>query len=264
MEFRDDDQQPRRGDAFTPPDSGSPRQWLTDRAPHLEPGQASRIVTAADAINQPRNAPVRAALDAGEISTRALIVALREVDKAHPVLPGASRLQVLGYYLAVAHDGTSADLKAVTERIVAVFADEKAPVDEVKARTMESLRWHDLPGGMTRIEGELSPGNAAIFASAIETLASPRHTNHTDTHTSTDTGDVTNHDDVEDPAPADLGSPGKRRADAVGGGTPARSEARRGKTGPHPGARPTTRSLVGRWPQRPNPMGRCCAHDITT
>lgn len=179
-------------------DAGSPRQWITDKAPRLEPGQASRIVAAATAINDPKNTPLRGALAAGDITVRALVVALREHHRIKHVLPDASRNEILGYYLTIAQQGTSKDLRDLTKRIVAEFGDDEAPKDETKARQAETLSWHELPGGMTRIEGDLSPGDAATFASAVEALAAPRK----------------GEGDAGASGP-DLRSPGKRRADAL-------------------------------------------------
>jgi len=177
-------------------DAGSPRQWVTDQAPCLEPGQASRIVAAATAINDPKNTALRGALAAGVITVRALVVTLREYHRVQHILSKAPRNEVLGYYLSIAHHGHSGDLRRLTQQIIARYGGDGAPQDEAKARTAEHLSWHETETGMTRIEGHLSPGDAAVFASAIEALAKPRKGEGTD-------------------AGPDLRSPGKRRADAL-------------------------------------------------
>src|SRR5690625_2373613 len=59
-------------------DAGSPAQWLTGKAPCLEPGQAARVVRAAQLINDPKHATLRAVLAHGRVTVRGMLVAVRE------------------------------------------------------------------------------------------------------------------------------------------------------------------------------------------
>ena len=183
----------------TQSDSGSPRQWLTDRAPRLEPGQASRIATAATIINEPRNACLRAALAAGHVTVRAVVVAAREVEHAQAALPNAPREELFGYYLAVGHDSSTKDLRHLTAWIIEVYGGTQPTKNEEKLSKVESLTWSELATGMTRIKGQLSPADAAIFKFAIQALAAPQ------TGTDPDTGERV----------PDLRAADKRRADAL-------------------------------------------------
>ncbi|WP_186526086.1 DUF222 domain-containing protein [Leekyejoonella antrihumi] len=114
----------------------------------------------------------------------------------------------------------------MSKEIIAAYGGDQAPTDEVAARKHESLSWVELPGGMTRVRADLSPGDAAVFAHAIEALAKPRPGTTSD-------GDTVPEDATTvDGKPARTHgvvqrSPGKRRADALGGGTARtqRSEA---------------------------------------
>ncbi|TWP34240.1 HNH endonuclease signature motif containing protein, partial [Leekyejoonella antrihumi] len=101
-----------------------------------------------------------------------------------------------------------------SKEIIAAYGGDQAPTDEVAARKQESLSWVELPGGMTRVRADLSPGDAAVFAHAIEALAKPRPGTTSD-------GDAVPKDaQTLEGKPArthgvDQRSPGKRRADAL-------------------------------------------------
>ncbi|WP_186526074.1 hypothetical protein [Leekyejoonella antrihumi] len=75
-------------------DAGSPVQWLTDVAPCLEPGQASRV---ARIITDPVNACLRGVLVAGRVTVRGVQASVREARRVRVVLPDASWEQLLGY-----------------------------------------------------------------------------------------------------------------------------------------------------------------------
>ncbi|WP_186526075.1 DUF222 domain-containing protein [Leekyejoonella antrihumi] len=138
----------------------------------------------------------------------------------------------------------------MSKEIIAAYRGEKAPADEVAARKLESLSWVELPGGMTRVRADLSPGDAAVFAHAVEALAKPRPGTTSD-------GDVVPEDATTvDGKPArthgvDQRSPGKRRADALGGGTARTERSEAGEIG--------KRRWCGTWYPgecRPNPYPR--------
>ncbi|TWP35534.1 HNH endonuclease signature motif containing protein [Leekyejoonella antrihumi] len=181
-------------------DSGGARQWLLDRARFLEPGEASRITAAAEAVNRPENARLRAAFVAGDLSATMLVTVVREVPKAMVALPDAARDEVLGYYLQVIEPGfTRADLRGLTKRIIAEFGEDQAPADEEKAQRAESLSWTELASGLFELVAVLSPAHAAEVIEAITALSVPQPT--------------------KDPATGekvrDSRTPGKRRADAL-------------------------------------------------
>ncbi|TWP36363.1 HNH endonuclease signature motif containing protein [Leekyejoonella antrihumi] len=181
-------------------DSGGPRQWLLDRAVFLEPGEASRITAAAEAVNRPENARLRAVLVAGELSASMLVTVIREVPKAMVALPDAARDEVLGYYLQVIEPGfTRGDLRGLTKRIIAEFGEDQAPADEEKAQKAESLSWTELASGLFELVAVLSPGHAAEIIEAITALSAPQPTE-----------DPATGEKVRDPR-----TPGKRRADAL-------------------------------------------------
>ncbi|TWP34928.1 hypothetical protein [Leekyejoonella antrihumi] len=128
------------------------------------------------------------------------------------------------------------------------------------------------------MRADLSPGDAAVFAHAIEALAKPRPGTTSD-------GDVVPEDATTvDGKPArthgvDQRSPGKRRADALGGGTARTQRSEAGEIGDTnvvwdlvPG-RMLTRPLPpddlrARVPTGPRtkrlilPRGRCAYHQV--
>ncbi|TWP34927.1 alpha-E domain-containing protein [Leekyejoonella antrihumi] len=128
-------------------DAGSPVQWLTDMAPCLEPGQASRVVQVARIITDPANACLRGILVAGRVTVRGVHASVREARRVRAVLPDASWEQLLGYYLALADHCPTGVLRDLSKEIIAAYGGDQAPTDEVAARKHESLSWVELPGG---------------------------------------------------------------------------------------------------------------------
>ncbi|WP_460599632.1 HNH endonuclease signature motif containing protein [Flexivirga lutea] len=180
--------------------SGGARQWLTDRAAFLEPAEASRLTVAAESINRPENATLRAVFVAGQLSVSMLVTVLAEVPKAMVALPDARREQVLGYYLQLTRAGsTRADLRGLTKRIIAEFGDEQLPDAEERAQRAESLSWRELPSGLREMIAVLSPAHAAQMFEAITALSAPRP----------------GKDPRTGAALRDERTPGKRRADAL-------------------------------------------------
>ncbi|HET6694847.1 MAG TPA: hypothetical protein VFG97_11110, partial [Pedococcus sp.] len=57
----------QRGETGSGPGATSPAQWLRRWAPSLRAGGAASVVTLATAFTKPANAPVKEAVDAGEL-----------------------------------------------------------------------------------------------------------------------------------------------------------------------------------------------------
>lgn len=181
-------------------DSGGARQWLTDRAGFLEPSEASRLTVAAEAINRPENATLRAVFLAGEVSASMLVTVLAEVPKAMVALPDAQREQVVGYYLQLVRPGsTRTDLRGLTKRIIAEFGTDEEPDAEQKAQRAELVTWRELPSGVMELIAILSAAHAAQVIEAITAMSTPRPGKDPQTGATV----------------RDQRSPGKRRADAL-------------------------------------------------
>ncbi|UIJ34241.1 HNH endonuclease signature motif containing protein [Allobranchiibius sp. GilTou73] len=178
-----------------------------------EPAVFRRIGAVATGCADPRNRVVADALAAGVVTVHCAQVALREVPKVLPVIPGADRDEVLCWYLALSHTGTRT-LRDLSARIIARFAPEVLVAQEEHQQACETLTWADLPNGLTRLTADLSTGHAAVIKHAIQALSAPRSEGNTA-------------DAATDPTPSaapsapgavaerDTRTPGKRRADAL-------------------------------------------------
>ncbi|WP_208053445.1 HNH endonuclease signature motif containing protein [Allobranchiibius sp. GilTou38] len=164
-----------------------------------EPAVARRIGVVATGCADPRNRVVADALAAGVVTVHCARVALREVPKVLPVMPGADREEVLCWYLALSHTGTRT-LRDLSARIIGRFAPEVLVAQEEHQQACESLTWADLPNGLTRPTADLSTGHAAVIKHAIQALAAPAPC-------------ATESDSPV--AERDACTPGKRRADAL-------------------------------------------------
>ncbi|WP_052590446.1 HNH endonuclease signature motif containing protein [Luteipulveratus mongoliensis] len=179
--------------------AASASQWVATHAGHLEPGEASRVATVAAAVNQPDNVLLREAVATGACSARAAQVALRELGRILPVLPGFARQECLAYFVQVAAAGGGArELRHLSRWLVATYAGDWLEDQDAALERVEELSWSDLPGGLRRFIVDLAPGNAARLVAAVQAGAAPQPT------VDPDTGGQ-----CPDPR-----SPGKRRADA--------------------------------------------------
>ncbi|NYJ74365.1 HNH endonuclease signature motif containing protein [Allobranchiibius huperziae] len=178
-----------------------------------EPAVCRRIGSVATGCADPRNRVVADALAAGVVTVHCARVALREVPKVLPVIPGAERDEVLCWYLALSHTGTRT-LRDLSARIIGRFAPEVLVAQEEHQQACETLTWADLPNGLTRLTADLSTGHAAVIKHAIQALSAPRSDGNTA-------------DAAADPTPSaapsapgavterDTRTPSKRRADAL-------------------------------------------------
>ncbi len=179
--------------------AATPTQWLRVKYPSMEPGQAARIARVAEIIRDPKHPALAGVLDAGIVTVRGMQIAVREAQRVHPLLPRFSWYDMLGYFLAVATRRPAKDLITLADGLVSLRGGDRLPEDENRARTAETLSWWDLPSGLTRIQGDLSAGDAATFTAAIEALAGPRPgtTPNGDTHPPSDALDAW-HDTTSD------------------------------------------------------------------
>ncbi|UIJ33931.1 HNH endonuclease signature motif containing protein [Allobranchiibius sp. GilTou73] len=166
-----------------------------------EPAVLRRIGAVATGCADPRNRVVADALAAGVVTVHCAQVALREVPKVLPVIPGADRDEVLCWYLALSHTGTRT-LRDLSARIIGRFAPEVLVAQEEHQQACETLTWADLPNGLTRLTADLSAGHAAVIKHAIQALAAPAPATCTD-------------ESASPAAEQDTRTPGKRRADAL-------------------------------------------------
>lgn len=179
------------------------------QVPGLEPVHAYRIAKVATACVQPKNVLVHQALQAGEVSTTCANLALKHAEKVMPLLPTASRDDVLGYYLALRPDVGVRAIRELTNRLTATYATEESLEDsESKLEAVESVSWSNLENGMVRLVADLTAAHAAQVKAAVGALSAPVPYNDCcdDPH-HRHTGEQTGEPDARSAA--------KRRADAL-------------------------------------------------
>lgn len=125
-------------------------------------------------LSDPTGRALLAEVVSGDVvSVRAAASALREEPKITPLLPTASRAEVLSWFLALGDDATDADRRSLTKQLIGRYDPEQLDRSEEAAQRAESLTMYELPSGLVRLVAELSPGNAAIVAQAIGHLSAP-------------------------------------------------------------------------------------------
>ncbi len=200
--------------------AATPTQWLRVKYPSMEPGQAARIARVAEIIRDPKHPALAGVLDAGIVTVRGMQIAVREAQRVHPLLPRFTWYDMLGYFLAVATRRPAKDLITLADGLVSLRGGDRLPEDENRARTAETLSWWDLPSGLTRIQGDLSAGDAATFTAAIEALAAPRPgtTPDGDTHPPSDAVDAWHDTDSDNNSGSDNSSSTSSDSDSSSGG----------------------------------------------
>ncbi|RNI22821.1 HNH endonuclease signature motif containing protein [Flexivirga caeni] len=184
--------------------SASGVQWITAHAVEagtmVEPRDAKTMAVVAEAYGDRRNAVVADAVREGRCTLAVARAALSNTDKVAPVLPGASRDELLGHFLHLDPALGSRGVSALTRMIIAQYAPDTLSAQDAKLEAVETLSWFTTPTGMTRLTAELAPASAAVMKSAILALSAPQPV-PCDEHPSVTV--------------ADERTPGKRRADAL-------------------------------------------------
>jgi hypothetical protein len=182
--------------------AGGVAGWVHVHTDGFEPGEAGRIASVAVAIADPKNSLLAQAVTTARVGVRGAVVALRETAKVLPSVPvGASRDEVLGWFLQVADTATVKELRALSAWVVGRFAPHDLERDLERLRQVESLTWHEEPTGLWRFVADLAPDHAAAVIAAVSAAAKPCPSVDQDTGAA-----------VRDPRTA-----GKRRADALVG-----------------------------------------------
>ncbi|WP_245553633.1 HNH endonuclease signature motif containing protein [Demetria terragena] len=178
--------------------------------PGVEPVVAARIAKVAAACTQPQNEVLVTALRTGQVGVAAASTALVEVEKIMPVLPGSTRDEVFGYFLALPAGSGSRAIRELGKRVIATFADQDYLDDaDRKLDAAETVTWMDLPNGMTRLVADLGPLHAAQVEHAIDALSRPAPGNTCCEQV------FHRHTGGERTGEPDDRTPGKRRADGL-------------------------------------------------
>lgn len=183
------------------------------RVPGIEPAHAGRLVAVATACLERRNAPVRTALQRGQIGVVGARIALVEVDKVAAVLPELPREEIFGHFLTLPPGAGGRMIRELTRRLVAAYGDGGLDDEHARLEPHESVSFVELPCGMTRLTADLAPDHARIVRHAIDALSAPARPSDCcdDPHHRHREGALDRAADGE----RDLRSPGKRRADGL-------------------------------------------------
>ncbi|WP_462418522.1 HNH endonuclease signature motif containing protein [Kytococcus sp. Marseille-QA3725] len=159
-----------------------PTAWVRQQAGITEPGRARAVSEVAAATLDPGTGALADAVWSGAIGVGAAQVVLSESEKVRPLLPGASREQVLGHYLDHArtlHDqeGLRADrraLRQLTRQVIARYGQDTLDDMDERARECSSLTERALPTGLVQFTLEVNQPDATRLRTAVAGLAAPR------------------------------------------------------------------------------------------
>ena len=160
-----------RGTVASSTATGAPA-WVARHAGGVEPVVARRVGVVGVDCADSRNRVVADALAEGTASVPVAAAALRQVPQVMAKLPTADRDELLGRYLSLSDYGART-LRELSIRILGEYAPEQLVDDEERQQEYESVRWYDLPGGLTRFEADLSAGHAAVVKHALQALSAP-------------------------------------------------------------------------------------------
>ena len=160
-----------RGTVANSTATGAPA-WVARQASGVEPTVARRVATVGVDCADPRNRVVADALAEGSASVPVAAAALQQVPQVLAKLPTADRDELLGRYLSLSDYGART-LRELSTRILGEYAPEQLVHDEERQQECESVRWYDLPSGLTRFVAELSAGHAAVVKHALRALSAP-------------------------------------------------------------------------------------------
>lgn len=179
--------------------------WVRQQAGVVDAGRAHAVAQVAEATREPGTGPLADAVWGGGVSVTAAHVMLRESEKVRPLLPGAEREDVLGFYLTHAENltsmGQSASSRALgqlTREIQARYGQHTLDERDEHAKECSTLTERALPSGLVRFTAELNQPDAARLRAAVDGLAAPRPTQ-----------------DGDGVAVRDPRTPARRRADAL-------------------------------------------------
>ncbi|WP_462417951.1 HNH endonuclease signature motif containing protein [Kytococcus sp. Marseille-QA3725] len=179
---------------------------VRERAGIAEPGRAHAVATVAEATLEPGTEPLADAVWGGGVSVGVAHTLLKESLTVLPVLPGAEREQVLGYYLQHAEKlnasgrgrATSRALRQLTRQVMARFGEDTLDREDERAKECSTLTERQLPTGLVRFQVDLNQPDAARLRTALEGLSAPAR------------GQDEQGRSIRDPR-----TPGRRRADAL-------------------------------------------------
>src|SRR3954468_9657039 len=102
-------------------DAASSAGWVRQWGPSYRAGGAAALVKVAEAVAQPKNELLRAAVLAARVPVGNAAVALTEMDKLLPRLTPACAETVLAGFVAIAESDGPAQIRALRPRVIARY-----------------------------------------------------------------------------------------------------------------------------------------------
>src|SRR3954471_8511936 len=208
------DQALSRGDVRAS-DAASSAGWVRHWGPSYRAGGAAALVKVAEAVAQPKNGLLRAAVLAARVPVRNAAVALTEMGKLLPRLTLACAETVLAGFVAIAESDGPREIRGLRIRVIARYgrlAEFQRREDRLKAGRSLSQPYAD--DGMAEYRLRLDPEGQAVLEAILGPLAAPQP--------STEAGsDLRTSDQRRAEALLEV----CRRATAAGGAAPATPKA---------------------------------------
>lgn len=173
----------QRGETGSGPGATSPAQWLRRWAPSLRAGGAASVVTLATAFTKPANAPVKEAVDAGELPVRAAATVVSEYDRLSPLLGEHAREPVLRTLVETAAEHGPTACRRVRPFLLATYGVDGALQERQDAARRFAALSAPMPSdgsapGLELFEYRLTLDVEAkeVLEAAIGPLSAPRPT----------------------------------------------------------------------------------------
>ncbi|HET8599477.1 MAG TPA: hypothetical protein VFL99_04060, partial [Segeticoccus sp.] len=109
--------------------AASTAQWVAAHSPHPDTTEGHRIARLAAASTKADNQTLTRALRAGQVSLACADKALKEAQKVAPLVPTASRAEVLGWFLDVAQSGGRKEMDRLSTWVIGRFGGDQLEHD---------------------------------------------------------------------------------------------------------------------------------------
>lgn len=165
-----------RGETTTAPGEGNVTQWLLRHAPSLRAGGAGQVVSVAAAFRKAVNAPVQAAVEAGELPVRSAATVVTEADRLRPRLAEGAEPAVLQGLIDMAREHGPRGCRMVRPSLLAKYGfDGELQGEQDAAKRHVALSQPADDGlGLFEYVLRLDVEGKAILEAAIGPLSAPR------------------------------------------------------------------------------------------
>jgi len=151
-------------------------QWVREHAPSTRAGGAGQIVTLAQAFAKPVNAPVREAVQAGQLPVRSAAVVVTEADRLRPSLADGAEPHVLEGLIGMAVQHGPRGCRMLRPALLAKYGvDGELQAEQDAARRFVSLSQPMEDGtGTAEYRLVLDLEGKAVLEAALGPLSAPK------------------------------------------------------------------------------------------